>query len=297
MDKNVGDVLAGLSPAALTLALARSVIKMQHSRAWRVDKSNAVHDLVICLTGSARYELDGVEQSLAPGMAMLIPAGSRFVGESLSDELYTGVAQHFTLTLFGSVDLIGQMNLRPVAAFRQWQVISAMVAHYRDMAPLSMTTLAQHHLFMVILLAYIESAFLGWKEGAGGALDSPDQLSVQIMLVAARIAADPLSAAALEKALGSVPFNGDYFRRAFRARIGLTPQKFQERKRMEMAMNLLSSGRKVKEVAAMVGIADPYYFSRLFKKHLGASPSCYRLDSRDGPDEVYVDDPEILVID
>jgi YesN/AraC family two-component response regulator len=32
----------------------------------------------------------------------------------------------------------------------------------------------------------------------------------------------------------------------------------------------------VKEIAHQVGCADPYYFSRLFKKIVGSSPSEYR---------------------
>lgn len=154
MDEIGGRVLEGIPAHALNLRLARSTIKMRHTETWRVDKSNAVHDLVVCLTGSARYLLDGAEVTMTPGLAMLIPAGARFVGRHQAGETYTGIAQHFTLEIFGRVDLITAMELDTVATIRRWGLIEPLVRHYLDIAPGSSTTLTQHHLFMVILLEY-----------------------------------------------------------------------------------------------------------------------------------------------
>jgi YesN/AraC family two-component response regulator len=47
--------------------------------------------------------------------------------------------------------------------------------------------------------------------------------------------------------------------------------------RMRLACRLLDlSPRPVKTVAHEVGYADPYYFSRVFKKSMGLSPEKYR---------------------
>ena len=43
------------------------------------------------------------------------------------------------------------------------------------------------------------------------------------------------------------------------------------------AKKLLSEGKKVKEVSEQLGFSDPYYFSRIFKKAEGISPSEYAL--------------------
>ncbi|SFZ86819.1 AraC-type DNA-binding protein [Devosia enhydra] len=277
-------VLGGIPSDALTLGLSRSTIKMRHTASWRVEKSNDVHDLVVCLTGSARYELDGVSLVLEPGDAMLIPAGSRFVGWLNDGALYTGLAQHFTLTLFGNADLIGQMQLRPKARFARWDLVEPMVRHYLAIAPASSTTLVQYPIFMFILLDYLEAAFVSWREQALAGSASPDALSLHIMLVAARIAGDPLREGVLEECLASLPYNLDYFRRAFRQRIGYTPAKFVEFKRLERAMNWLAAGHSVKQAAARTGFSDVYYFSRQFKRYFGTSPSSYRLlvKSREG---------------
>lgn len=52
--------------------------------------------------------------------------------------------------------------------------------------------------------------------------------------------------------------------------------------RMELAATLLKSGisnrysaYSVSQIAEACGFADPLYFSKVFKKHYGASPAVY----------------------
>lgn len=47
--------------------------------------------------------------------------------------------------------------------------------------------------------------------------------------------------------------------------------------RLERAVSLLQTGLPVKDVAHAVGYEDPLYFSRLFKRHYGISPSQARI--------------------
>lgn len=266
--------LALVPPSALRLRLARSAIKMNHGPAWRIEKLNPVHDLVIPLTGRGRYRLGEEELTLDPGEAMLIPAYTRFEGRHGGGTgTYAGIAQHFTLELFERGDLIGQMRLRRKVRLADWDTLAPLVAHMRATAPPGATTLPQHHQFMVILLSFLRDAFLGWRDEAE-ATQSQDRLSLHIMFVASQLGTDPLGGG-VEAALDAVPYNRDYFRRAFSERIGTTPQKFHERKRMEFAISRLDAGLSVKEVAAELGYADPYFFSRMFKRHIGEPPSCF----------------------
>lgn len=270
-----------MPPGALTLRLARPTIKMRHEPGWRIDKVNPVHDLVVCLSGRGAYVLgeDETEEphSLSEGEAMLVPAYTRFRGQHAGEGLYTGLAQHFTLELFGRDDVVRQMDLARVVRLPDWDRLGPLAHLLRETAPHGSTTLAQHHQVMVLLLAYLEAAFRGWRDTAAKAPQSQDRLSLHIMFVAARLASDPMGAGSEPEAvLASVPYNADYFRRAFRDRIGMTPQKYRERKRMEFAANRLGQGLPVKAVAAELGYSDPYFFSRMFKRHLGSSPSAFR---------------------
>ncbi|MAM13676.1 MAG: AraC family transcriptional regulator [Rhizobiaceae bacterium] len=277
MDKIEGGVLDGLAVNALNLTLTRSTIRMLHTSTWTADKVNKVHDLVICLTGRAEYEIAGESFQMKPGRAMLIPAGERFIGRSTSDELYTGVAQHFRAEVFGRMDLFEQMDCRLWVDLPRWEMIAPLARHYRETAPLSSTTFAQHHIFMVLLIEFIEAAFIRWRPQKDVAVNNPDSLSLSVMVAASQIAADPLSPDTVDRVLGSIPYNQDYFRREFKKQVGLTPPKYQEFKRMERAMALLASGQTVKQASAFVGYDDSYYFSRMFKRYIGVSPAGYKM--------------------
>ncbi|KZM47570.1 AraC family transcriptional regulator [Labrenzia sp. OB1] len=276
MEKSEHSPLTRIPVQALSLRLARTPIRMKHAQTWRINKINPVHDLVFCLSGTARYRMGEESFTLSEGEAMLIRGRERFRGVHGGGGDYTGVAQHFTLDLFGRADLIDQMRLQRKVTLRNWPVLQPLIEHYRTMAATTSPTLVQHHQFMVLLLAFLDDAFLGWRE-EGDLLANQGQLSLQIMLLASRLAAEPLLENGLEKAMEMVPYNRDYFRRAFRERIGMTPQKYLEFKRMEYAVHRLGLGQTVKETAAELGYSDPYFFSRMFKQYIGASPSSYRL--------------------
>lgn len=57
---------------------------------------------------------------------------------------------------------------------------------------------------------------------------------------------------------------------------GKSPQEFIRVVRLERAVALLRSGRQVGEVAVMVGFDNAKYFSTVFKKYFGISPSKYK---------------------
>lgn len=267
-------VLAGIPPRALDLTLTRSAIRMLHSNSWFIDKVNTVHDLVICLEGTGDYVLEDERIRLTPGMAMLIPAGVRFQGRNPdADQVYTGLAQHFRLNLLGHHDLLGRMRYRRVVRLSRWPMIGPLVWHYRATAPSGSTTLMMHHAFMVILTEFIEDAFIAWTSPGASALPETEGLSMEITMAATQIAADPLQPGLAERVVAAAPYNPEYFRREFRRKLGSTPAKFQEFKRMEVGMHYLESGRSVAETAHALGFADSFYFSRLFKRHIGTSPS------------------------
>ena len=56
---------------------------------------------------------------------------------------------------------------------------------------------------------------------------------------------------------------------------GNSPQDFVRIIRLERAATLLRNGRQVNETAALTGFDNPKYFSTVFKKYFGVSPSKY----------------------
>lgn len=65
------------------------------------------------------------------------------------------------------------------------------------------------------------------------------------------------------------------FRRRFRAETGLSPGRYQRHVRFRRARELLRQ-HSVKEVAALLGYADPFVFSRGFRRVWGCPPSAFR---------------------
>jgi AraC family L-rhamnose operon regulatory protein RhaS len=69
----------------------------------------------------------------------------------------------------------------------------------------------------------------------------------------------------------------DYLAKLFRKACGIAPSEFLTSLRISSAMDLLQkTGRPVSDIALQVGYEDAAYFSRIFKKTVGASPLQYR---------------------
>ncbi len=63
-------------------------------------------------------------------------------------------------------------------------------------------------------------------------------------------------------------------RRIFRAAYGVSPYGYFLDRKLELARVLVERGdRRVKEIAAELGFADPFYFSRAYKRRHGVAPS------------------------
>jgi AraC-like DNA-binding protein len=75
-----------------------------------------------------------------------------------------------------------------------------------------------------------------------------------------------------------VPY--ETFRRRFRALTGETPKRFRDSARIAAAKDLLrTSSMTNRQLAAALGYADGFHFSRRFKQAVGVSPRLYRLES------------------
>lgn len=86
----------------------------------------------------------------------------------------------------------------------------------------------------------------------------------------------------LEAEMKKLPHNYDYIRKLFKKETGVTPREFLLKQRMELAQKLLTGGAAnkyssytVSQIAEACGFSEPLYFSRVFKKYYGVSPSNY----------------------
>lgn len=70
---------------------------------------------------------------------------------------------------------------------------------------------------------------------------------------------------------------------AFQAEFRCSPSDYLTRFRIQRACQLLChSTLSVSAVAVSAGFADPFYFSRAFRREVGCSPSAYRTQKTGG---------------
>jgi len=80
----------------------------------------------------------------------------------------------------------------------------------------------------------------------------------------------------LGETVNRLPISADHLRKLFSKATGKTPLDYMTHLRLDEARHLLRiGGFSVKEVAVRVGYRDQYYFSRLFHKVCGMSPTEY----------------------
>ncbi len=83
----------------------------------------------------------------------------------------------------------------------------------------------------------------------------------------------------ISDALAAIPLADDYLRRRFKHATGQTPMEYLIELRLSHAKQLLQmsreNGMSVKHVGHLSGFADPYYFSRIFKRRMGVSPTAW----------------------
>jgi len=106
--------------------------------------------------------------------------------------------------------------------------------------------------------------------GASAAADSVGALARQFILQSFHAEVN------LEAVARAVCTNKSRLCSEFKRETGFTVIEYLNRVRVDAAKRLLATTLKAAEVSKLVGFDDPYYFSRVFKKVAGMSPSEFR---------------------
>ena len=100
--------------------------------------------------------------------------------------------------------------------------------------------------------------------------------------------------------INATGYSSAHIRRLFKKETNLSPIEFLNNRRIDYAKELFWKWKRqipVKEISLMSGFYDMYYFSRLFKKQSGLSPTEYidRIIAANTADRALVErDPSLL---
>ncbi|GAB2697366.1 helix-turn-helix domain-containing protein [Paenibacillus thermoaerophilus] len=131
--------------------------------------------------------------------------------------------------------------------------------------------LAQSHLYAIAAELWTSNRT---SSGAGGLTDYVLQVKQDML----RDCRTPIDVEEIARLSG---VSSARFYREFKLLTGLTPLRYMTAVRLKESLRLLANRpSSVAEVAHAVGYPDELYFSRLFKKHTGLSPTDYMLRAK-----------------
>ncbi len=123
----------------------------------------------------------------------------------------------------------------------------------------------------------IESEYRAAAEQAIAALPDTAELQPVIEKLRGFLQKMEHQTATVELAADYFGFNRDYFGRYFKQKFGMTFGDFYKGFQINYAERLLETGQfKVLDVSKLLGFSTPDYFTRVFKKHTGRTPSAVK---------------------
>ncbi len=127
-----------------------------------------------------------------------------------------------------------------------------------------------HFLQFLHLVADETLAHLHAKQSGHSATRAQQHVARLLEMVEQNLS-DELS---ISRCAQDMELNADYLGRVFRDMVGVSFGNFVLDRRLLTAKSLLLRGdSSIREVAAAVGFSDPLYFSRMFHKRIGVSPT------------------------
>ncbi len=244
---------------SVTSAIERNTTK------WNLDVCNKSYTIVLALDGSARYKIkDQGEILTQKNSVYLFSPSTKRTGNNLAGNPWHFISVNFELNVqSGDPDSFNKLLLTThdvsenvIEMFRELNTI------WTEKHAISQTrccTIVQHIICELILTHYRTDKAAHKKDLSNAKNYIRKHFSQPLML-------DDIA-----KVSG---LSSSHFRKLFTAQYGQSPMQYVMYLRINKAKALLSSGEcNVSETSHLCGFSDVFYFSRMFKKITGVSPS------------------------
>lgn len=228
------------------------------------------HGFLFTIRGEARLCVNGTAYELHPGTVLHAAPGMQL------DSQVLGQSEYEYYLLFYRLDRLGDENsghvwdshfkLEPGANPR---VIELLIMMHQNAYTLGgIGKLRVKELFLSIM----HQVLVGCRHRESGCSPSKRVIEEAIAYIN-RHYMNPLTLDELAELHGMSPKRFSYY---FHKYTGFRPIDYVIHYRMERASELLKVGNfPISDIAVSVGYANPLYFSRVFKKKFGVSPSAY----------------------
>ena len=220
-----------------------------------------VHTLTFRMRGTKLITPEGTSKQLIsePGSITYIPSGVAYTEEALHDGLAYSV--HFELN--GECES-SAFVYKPASGIEYENLFRILCESYR-------AEYARDYRCLSLLYAILAQLTLDLSRNERHAV--PKRIRRAVDVINHRYTDPELSVTALALDAG---VSDVYFRREFRACVGMSPIEYITKVRLENAKALLDTGvYPVSEVATRCGFDSISYFSQRFKKAFEMSPSEY----------------------
>jgi len=233
----------------------------------------AQHILIACISGRGSCAIDGRDREVGPGDLLFLAPRKRHRYRAAPDAPWTIFWVHFRgLRVDDYLANLGVSSSRPLVSVDDPSVlIEAFEDAFRH------TT----HGFSEGAMTGLSTSFarlLGLARVHRRPSGTRARRSEGRLLKAlARMREELAHPWTLEELAGEAALSVPHFTDLCRRQTGMPPLALLIRLRLQRAMTLLQQGsHNVTEAARSVGYDDPFYFSRLFRKHMGTTPKACR---------------------
>jgi len=236
------------------------------------------HILIYCQSGTGWFETDGEIQELSADHALLIPRGKPHRYAANEKQPWSIHWAHFsgqTAAIYADL-FVRQGFVIPVAKKTGQRIDQLFRECYKALAD-------GHTLGGLLQVAHIFRHLLGVLlfENTAFHADSTTtptrDFTGNIEFMRSNLSRS-LSLGELANQAGLSPSR---YSALFKARTGVSPVEHHIALRVQAACRLLvTTSLSVKEISYEIGYEDPFYFSRLFVKIMGVSPTTYRADAK-----------------
>ena len=228
--------------------------------------------LLFITNGNATAKINDVTYVLQPGDLLFY--------RPFEPQWYTfnrGRCSSFWIHLSGT-DVEELCNMSGLASGNLFH-LSSLTEIERTHMKLIVETQSKQKGFKLFIQSYIELIFAQICRYLSGREDEEplnvqDERIVKVLNELDRLYYLPLD---LDRYAAVCNVGRDRFLHLFTQTVGMPPQKYVTNQRIKNAKRMLSENRRsISEIAERCGFSDSMYFSRVFKKKTGLSPSEYR---------------------